>query len=233
MLCGRSGSDTALNPRSAFRWISWTATSGSASQVRPIGMTRLGYGLYHSSYSQSFQARRQASPSSGSSDWINLAPQNPVRKDGKFEHGRDAGNVHVLDASVDVVATRAHVVVASRREQELLHVVVWMTGHGIAPTLVQDLSLVDPGLGRRLPVSRHFDHLRRLLGDPGRQPTLEDVGRLHQVVVDRNQGIEPLPRLRVDEMDRGVGGHNFLPLTGQVCLRVGIRASAVALSAAG
>src|SRR5262249_39369505 len=73
--------------------------------------------------------------------------------------------------------------------------------------LVQDLSLVHPRLGRRLPVSRHFDHPGRLVGDRGRQPTLEDVRRLHQVVVDGDQAIEPLPGLRVDEMDRGVDGH--------------------------
>jgi hypothetical protein len=52
--------------------------------VSPSGRNRSGYGRYHSSWIQSFQARITACPSSGSSEPENTDPQNPAMDDGKF-----------------------------------------------------------------------------------------------------------------------------------------------------
>ena len=50
----------------------------------PSGMIRSGYGEYHSSNSQSFQARVTARPRSGSFACEYTRPQNPVIIDGKL-----------------------------------------------------------------------------------------------------------------------------------------------------
>ncbi len=84
MRCGRSGMLMPVNPRSAFRWISATAASRSLRNAIPSGMMRVGWAVYHSSNSQSFQARMHAWPSSGSLALKNTRPQNPVIIDGKF-----------------------------------------------------------------------------------------------------------------------------------------------------
>ena len=84
MRCGRSGSVTAVKPRSALRWISAAPFSGSVRNVMPRGMIRSGYGDHHSSWSQSFQACVVAQPRAGSWAWENTRPQKPVIIDGKF-----------------------------------------------------------------------------------------------------------------------------------------------------
>ncbi len=84
MRCGRSGMVIAVNPRSALRWISATAASGSDSAAMPSGMMRVGCGRYHSSYSQSFHARMHAWPSSRSLALKSTRPQKPVTIDGKL-----------------------------------------------------------------------------------------------------------------------------------------------------
>ena len=50
----------------------------------PIGTTRSGYGVCHSSKNQSFHAWVTASPSSGSDTRENTDPQKPVIWLGKF-----------------------------------------------------------------------------------------------------------------------------------------------------
>ena len=50
----------------------------------PRGTIRFGWGVYHSSKSQSFQARTQARPSSRSLASKKTRPQKPVIMDGKF-----------------------------------------------------------------------------------------------------------------------------------------------------
>ena len=82
--CGRSGNVTDVNPRAALRRISSAAIAGSARYVMPSGTMRSGCRSYHSSNSQSFQARTHATPSSRSATLKNTRPQNPVICDGKF-----------------------------------------------------------------------------------------------------------------------------------------------------
>ena len=84
MTCGRSGKVTDVKPRSALRRISATARSGSARYVIPSGTMRSGWDVYHSSKSQSFQARTQARPRSRSLASKKTRPQKPVIMDGKF-----------------------------------------------------------------------------------------------------------------------------------------------------
>ena len=50
----------------------------------PSGTMRSGCGVYHSSKSQSFQARTQARPRSRSGHAKKTRPQNPVICDGKL-----------------------------------------------------------------------------------------------------------------------------------------------------
>ncbi len=50
----------------------------------PSGTIRSGYGEYHSSKSQSFQAIVTACPRAESEHWLNTRPQNPVIMEGKF-----------------------------------------------------------------------------------------------------------------------------------------------------
>ncbi len=84
IMCGRSGMLMPVKPRSALRWISATAASGSLRNAMPSGMMRVGCAVYHSSNSQSFHARMHAWPSSGSLALKNTRPQNPVTIDGKL-----------------------------------------------------------------------------------------------------------------------------------------------------
>ena len=84
MRWGRSGRATEVKPRAALRRISRAPSSGSAKKVMPSGMMRVGYGEYHSSKSQSFQARVVCTPSSVSLATENTRPQNPVICEGKL-----------------------------------------------------------------------------------------------------------------------------------------------------
>ena len=80
---GFSGKLTALKPRSALARTSAAATSGSSSQASCRAMMRSGWGPAHSSLCQSFQARRQARPSSESLLRANTVPAKPAMRDGK------------------------------------------------------------------------------------------------------------------------------------------------------
>lgn len=82
-LTGNSAKLTALKPRAAFRRISSAASAGSFSHGICNGMTRSGWRPAQTSRCQSFHARTQARPSSGSLLWENTAPQNPAMSDGK------------------------------------------------------------------------------------------------------------------------------------------------------
>ena len=81
---GRSGRATEVKPRSAFLRISAAASVAPPSHVIPPGTIRSGYSRYHSSWSQSFQARVASRPTSESSASVKTCPQNPVTCDGKF-----------------------------------------------------------------------------------------------------------------------------------------------------
>jgi hypothetical protein len=73
-----------VKPRAALRRISAAASAASARYVIPSGTIRVGWAEYHSSNSQSFQARTQAWPSSWSSMSENTLPQKPVICEGKL-----------------------------------------------------------------------------------------------------------------------------------------------------
>ncbi len=73
---------TARKPRSALRRISAAAISGSDSHGSWSGMNRSVRGPTHSSRCQSFQARTQASPNSGSEHREKFDPANPAMSDG-------------------------------------------------------------------------------------------------------------------------------------------------------
>ncbi len=80
---GNSGKLTALKPRAALRLTSCAASATSASQGSCSGMMRSGYVPAHTSACQSFQARIDARPSSGSSDLEKTDPQKPATSEGK------------------------------------------------------------------------------------------------------------------------------------------------------
>ena len=75
---------------------------------------RSGCGVYHSSWSQSFQARMHGQPELA----VLGAEEHPPAEAG--DHGREvqrgphAVDVHVGDPGVDVVAARPHLVEAER-----------------------------------------------------------------------------------------------------------------------
>ena len=85
---GNSGKETALNPRAAFVRTSVAAVSTSTNHGSWSGMIRSGCGAAHASRCQSFHARTQARPSSGSSARENTAPQKPATSDGKHKEAQ-------------------------------------------------------------------------------------------------------------------------------------------------
>src|SRR4051794_27712790 len=80
---GNSGKLRARKPRSALARTRSAATSGSGNQVICSGMMRPGWVPAQTSWCQSFHARTQASPSSGSFDLENTPPAKPAISDGK------------------------------------------------------------------------------------------------------------------------------------------------------
>src|SRR5262249_14123356 len=81
----------------------------------------------------------------------------------------------------DVPRTAAHLVEAGRFEAVLGH---RSTDDGVEADVGQLLTFVDPGFGAVVAL----DDPRRAVGEPRRHPTVERVGRLDDVVVDRDHG---------------------------------------------
>ncbi|MFC7103139.1 hypothetical protein ACFQQB_23495 [Nonomuraea rubra] len=100
----------------------------------------------------------------------------PGEHAGEAERGPDAGDVHVLDAGLDVVAAGAHVLEADRVERALL--ARQPRAHVDAGARV-GRAVVAPDLVTRL----RLHYLRRGLGVFVRQAAFEQVGRLDQVIV--------------------------------------------------
>ena len=100
----------------------------------------------------------------------------------------DAVEVHVLDALVDVPRAAAHLVEAGRLEAVLGH---RSADDRVEADVRQRLAVVHPGLAAVVGV----DDPRRAVGELARDPTLEGVRRLDDVVVDGDDGVAALGAL--------------------------------------
>ncbi len=110
----------------------------------------------------------------------------------EVHRGPDPVDVHVANAGIDVVATRSHLVEAERFEAVGLRA---PAGHRVHPHLRVALALELP----HLVALRRLDDAGRAVGQRGGQPVLERVGRLDDVVVDRDHGVAHLPGLGLGE----------------------------------
>jgi hypothetical protein len=109
--------------------------------------------------------------------------EQPAREPGERREAHrpeDPAGVHVLDPLVDVPAARAHLLEGGRLDAVLL---LGPAGHGVEPDVGDHGPVEGPHVG---PVGL-LDDLRGQVGEPRRQPPLEQVGRLDQVVVDAHQ----------------------------------------------
>ena len=93
-----------------------------------------------------------------------------------------AVEVHVVDAGVDVVGPPSHLVEPGRVERPLVQ---RLAHHRVESDLEVLLAVVEPVLGGAVVLGHHT---RRGVGELRRYPTLEHVRRLHEMVVDRDQG---------------------------------------------
>ncbi len=114
---------------------------------------------------------------------------------GETERSPDPGPIHVGDALVDVEAPGAHLIESSR-----LHAPLGLgaADHGVEPDIGVATALEDPALGAV-----------GLLHDPGcptgqggGQAAVEEIGRLDQMVVHRDDGHRDGPRVGVGEQCR-------------------------------
>ncbi len=94
----------------------------------------------------------------------------------------DAVDVHVGDAGVDVPRAAAHLVEADRLERVLVD---RATDDRVEPDVRQLLAVVHPDLAAVV----LLDDARRAVGELGRHPTFEGVGRLDDVVVGRDHDV--------------------------------------------
>ncbi len=129
---GNSGKLTALKPSAALRRTSSVATSTSASHGSCNAMMRSGKVPAHTSACHSFQARKQARPSSGSSEREKTDPQKPATSDGKHS------DAHTPLMSMS--ATRAWMSkqpgrISSKRDGSMLHVSLRRPATALSPTL--------------------------------------------------------------------------------------------------
>ena len=107
----------------------------------------------------------------------------------EVERRVDAVEVHVAHAGVDVVRAGAHLVEADRLEAALLH---RATDDRVETHLVVALAVVEPVLHPRLV---GFD-ARCRVDEALRDAPFEHVRRLHEVVVDRDEGEVAVSPLR-------------------------------------
>ena len=119
---------------------------------------------------------------------------------GEVHRGPDAVDVHVADAGVDVVAARPHLVEAEGLQAVGLGAAA---GHGVHAHLGVALALELPHL---VPLGR-LDDARRPVCQLSGEPALEGVGRLDDVVVDRDHRVAHLPRLGLGEEQVGRPAH--------------------------
>ncbi len=198
--CGRSGIEMPVKPRSALRWISATAASGSLRNAMPSGMMRVGCARYHSSYSQSFQradARLAELGVIGVEEHAAAEAGDHRREVHRRPHAVD---VHVAYAGVDVVATGPHLVEAER----LLLLRGFPAGDRVHPDLGELLVLELPDL-ETVAVR---DSRRAVLEVRG-EASLEGVRRLDDVVVDRDHRVLHLTREGFGEEEVFGGCHTY------------------------
>jgi hypothetical protein len=119
------------------------------------------------------------------------------RQERREAHRRpDAVDVHVLDPVVDIPRAAAHVLEPGGLEAVLL---AGPAGHGVEADVREDLVEPQPRLATVVGV----DDAGLDVGELLREAAFEDVGWLHDVVVDRHDGGPLLPRLRLGQ--EGVG----------------------------
>ena len=141
---GNSGKLTALKPRRALARTSSAATATSASQGSCSGMIRSGKVPAQTSWCHWFQARRQASPSSGSSDLMNTDPQKPATREGKHSEAHTPLRSMSATRARDVEAAGPHVLEAGRVHAPVLP---RPPDHRVEPDVGIPAVLVQPGLG--------------------------------------------------------------------------------------
>ena len=123
---------------------------------------------------------------------------DPAREPGdhgrKIERSPHPVDVHVLDTGIDVPATGPHLLEAVRLGRD-----------GLGPT---SRDGIGTGLGVAIPVElpdfvtfRGLDDPGREWLEPSRQSPFEHVGRLHQVVVDRDDGVVHLAWLGIGQQE--------------------------------
>ena len=108
------------------------------------------------------------------------------------QSGPDPGPVHVLNSGLDVEAARPHFVEARRLHAPL---VAGAADHGVQADVGVAVALEDPGLGAVV----LLDHPGGGVGQGGGQTTLEEIRRLDEVVVDRNDGDPDRPGLGIGQ----------------------------------
>ena len=172
---------TAWQPLSATRRTSAAIFSGFHIIGIDSGMKRPGYAPHHDSMCQSLYARTSASANGSSCAAVRVksCPQN-CGKRREAHRTQQAVGVHVLDAIVDVVATGPHVVERLRIHRVLLG---RTARDRIQPDVRQLLVLERPHIDATLLA----DELRRARRVLVGESTLEEVGRLHHMVIDADE----------------------------------------------
>ena len=187
-----SGNVIALKPRSALRRTSAAATSGSPSQTSCSGIMRSGYVPAHTSWCQSFHARTHARPSSGSLLFANATPANPAMSDGKQRLAQmPATSMSAMRAWMSQQPLR----ISSKRAGSIVHSSLGRPMTAFKPDVREQLVLVGP----RLLAVLELDEPGRGVDEVRGHASLEQVGRLDEVVVDRDHGEATRARLRVGQ----------------------------------
>ena len=191
--CGASENVIALNPRSALRRTSSAATSGSSRYGSCSGIMRAGREgrplLDHPVVPRAHARQREIGIVGELLEPLTGEPGEERREAERRVH---AVQVHVGDAGADVPRAAAHLVEAGRLEAVL--------GDGpahdrVEPDVGHLLALEHP----RLAAVGALDDARRAFGERGGETAGEGVGRLDDVVVDRDDREVPFRRLRLGQ----------------------------------
>ena len=114
----------------------------------------------------------------------------PGDQRGEVQRGPDAGQVHVGDPGVDVPTAAAHLVEPGGFHAPFL---VRPSDHRVEP----DIRILPVLIAPHLASVVGLDDLGRAVGQRGGKPADEHVGRLDDVIVDRDQDMLSLPGIRV------------------------------------
>ncbi len=186
----------------------------------PMGTIRSGYGDHHSSWSQSFHARVVAQPSSWSSAWANTRPQNPVIIDGKLTEAH--------------TPLRSMSRMRSWMSQQPARMSLNLVGSRFFMLLARPATAFMPTWVNVWPSNSQTSWPRSLVitfGRPvlkgGGQPALEHVRGLDEMVVDRDDRVADVGRLRIGQQ---AGCRSMVSVMGTSPLRARRRSGATRTS---